>query len=227
MNPQSNGPNVLGFRQRALGALALIALAIVVVACGARPAAPKRTYLLDPAAPPAAATAKPLAVRVGVVNVAAPFRNKSFVYRESDLKFESDFYDEFFIAPTAMLSEATARALASAKVFRRVIAPSAAASDDSDYALDGFVTELYGDAREGPKMVAVLTITFYLSSSITAVPNVLWSREYRQRVAATDPGPEALARAWNTALSSILADLVRDLATVELPLAEQRPQSVR
>ncbi len=46
---------------------------------------------------------------------------------------------------------------------------------------------------------------------------MLWSREYRQRVPAADATPDALARAWNTALSAMLADLARDLAAADLP----------
>lgn len=219
MNPPLRLPPFQAFHREALHAVAVVAIAVVLASCAAfsRPATPKRTFLLDPVAPPAAAIRKPLALRVGVVNVASPFRGKAFVYRETELKYDSDFYDEFFVAPTAMLSEATARALVSANVFRRVISPGAAAADDSDYVLDGFVSELYGDAREPAKPVAVLAVTFYLSSATLAVPNVLWSREYRQRVPATGTAPEALAHAWNTALSTVLADLARDLAAAELP----------
>ena len=219
MNPHFRFPPFQALHRAALHLVALVAIAAVLASCAAfsRPATPKRTFLLDPVAPAAAALRKPLVLRVGVVNVATPFRGKAFVYRESELKYDSDFYDEFFVAPTAMLSEATARALTSANVFRRVISPGAAAADDSDYVLDGFVSELYGDTREPAKPVAVLTVTFYLSSANVAVPNVLWSREYRQRIAATEAAPEALARAWNVALSAIFADLARDLAAVELP----------
>ena len=62
-------------------------------------------FLLEPAAA-AASTGTPKAesVRVGIVNVAAPYRGKTFIYRESDLRYESDYYDEFFIAPAIMLS---------------------------------------------------------------------------------------------------------------------------
>lgn len=218
MNPLYCVPPSPVLRRRVLNAVALVAIAALLASCSlSRQAATKRTFLLDPLAPSAAAVRKPLALRVGVVNVATPFRAKSFVYRESELKYEADFYDEFFVAPAAMLSEATARALASANVFRRVISPGAAAADDSDYVLDGFVSELYGDMREAAKPTAVLTVTFYLSPANLAVPNVLWSREYRQRVPASESSPEALALAWNTALSTVLADLARDLAAVELP----------
>ncbi len=83
--------------------------------------------------------------------------------------------------------------------------------------LDGFASELYGDTRNAATPTAVLTIAFYLSPTGTARSGVTWSREYRQRVIASGTSAEALARAWNSALSAIFTDLARDLAAAELP----------
>ena len=201
---------------RMLSVVAVLAIAVALGACTLSRQAPvKRTFLLEPAPPPMASVQKLASLRVGLVNVAAPFRGKAFVYRQDELKFEADYYSEFFVAPAAMLSESTARALAAASVFRRTIPPGAA--DAGDYVLDGFASELYGDARDAAKPVAVVAITFYLSPAHAMTPNVIGSREYRQRAPAAEATPEALARAWNAALSTILADLARDLAAAELP----------
>jgi uncharacterized lipoprotein YmbA len=217
MKPSSPPPSPREVLRLAGGALALIAIAAVLASCSLSRMAPvKRTFLLDPAMPPMASVQKLAVLRVGIVNVGAPFRGKAFVYRQDELKYEADYYHEFFVAPVAMLSEATAKALAAANVFRRVVPPGATA-DEGDYVLDGFASELYGDARDAGKPAAVLAVTYYLSSAKAAIPTVLWSREYRQRVAFTGADPEALARAWNTALSAVLADLARDLAAADLP----------
>jgi cholesterol transport system auxiliary component len=203
-------------RARALTLVGVIAVAATLGACTlARPNVTKHTFLLEPTPPPMASVQKLVSVRVGVVNVAAPYRGKAFVYRHGELQFEADFYNEYFVAPAAMLSEATAWALASANVFRRTIPPGAA--DAGDYVLEGFASELYGDARDPAKPVAVVAITFYLSPAQAMTSNVIWSREYRQRAPAAETTPEALARGWNAALSTILADLARDLAAAELP----------
>jgi cholesterol transport system auxiliary component len=163
-----------------------------------------------------AGTPKPASVRVGVVNVAAPFRGKAFVYRESDLRYDSDFYDEFFIAPAIMLSDATAKALAASNVFRRVV-PFGASSEEGDYVLDGFVSELYADTRDPAAPAAVVTVTYYLTPMNVVNPGVVWTREYRQRAKVAGTGSEAIARGWNAALSAVLAELTRDLAAAELP----------
>jgi len=202
---------------RSLAAIAIILLAGLLASCSlSSPAPVKHMYLLEAAAPPAAAVQKIASLRIGVINVAAPFRGRALVYRRDDITYEADFYSEYFVAPAAMLGEATAKALTAANVFRRVIPPGAA-PDDGEYVLDGFVTELYGDVREAGKPAAVITATFYLSTANTATAKVIWSREYRQRVPVSDGSSDALARASNTALSAILADLARDLAAAQLP----------
>jgi cholesterol transport system auxiliary component len=203
--------------RRVLVAVVALAAVAALASCGlSRPSPVKRTYLLEPAAPSAAATPRPATLRVGVVTVAAPFRGRTFVYRESDLKYDSDYYDEFFIPPATMLAETTARALVAANVFRRVV-PGSSTGEDGDYVLDAFVLELYGDTRNAAAPEAVLTIAFYLSPTNVVAPGVLWTREYQKRVAIAGKGPEALARGWNSALAAIYADLARDLAAATLP----------
>jgi cholesterol transport system auxiliary component len=202
---------------RALAAIAVLVLAGTLAACSlSRPSPLKHMYLIEAAPPPAAAAAKNVSVRIGAINVASAFRGRTLVYRRDELTYESDFYSEYFVAPAAMLADATAKALIAANVFRRVIPPGAS-PDDADYVLDGFVTELYGDLRESGKPASVLTATFYLSTTTTSSPKIVFTREYRQRVAAGDGSPDALAHGWNTALSAMLADLARDLAALSLP----------
>jgi cholesterol transport system auxiliary component len=182
-----------------------------------RPAPVKRTFLLDPPLPPAnAAPPKPLVLRVGAINVAAPFRGKTFVYRRSDLGYEADYYDEFFVPPATMLADATAKGLAAARVFERVV-PAGAAGNEGDYLLDGFVSALYGDARQEGRGSAELGVTFYLTPMATLGSAPVWTHEYAQHVALAASTPDALAQALNAALGAVLRDLARDLTAVDLP----------
>jgi uncharacterized lipoprotein YmbA len=197
----------------ARSALAL-ALAVALSGCSfSRPAPVKNTFMLDPTLPSPAAAAKPATLRIGAVNVAAPYRDRSFVYRTGELQFESDFYHEFFVAPASMLSQATGRALDSAKVFARVV-PAGSAPEEGDYVLEAFVSDLYADARRNPAG-AVLGATFYLTR--TSFPSsVVWSRGYLERVALKDSSAESLAQAWNEALSRMLEALASDLAALDV-----------
>lgn len=195
--------------------VAAIALTAALAGCSAlsRPAPVRQTYLLEPALPPAVATPKPRSVRVSRVEVAAPYRGREFVYRTDALRYETDYYDQFLVAPTAMFTEQTSRALEAARVFERVVPTGSGA--DSDLALEGFVSALYADARDGAPVGAELAVTYYLSSEAGGVTPT-WSHEYRRHVDLSTRTPAAYAAALNQAFGEILAELTRDLAALPL-----------
>jgi cholesterol transport system auxiliary component len=199
---------------RAGALLAALALATALGGCSlTRPAPVKNTFLLDPRLPPPAAAPKAVTLRIGTINVAAPYRDRAFVYRTGELQFETDFYYEFLVAPGAMIAQATARALDRANIATRVV-PSGTAPEEGDFVLEAFVSDLYADARQKPA-AAVVGITFYLTKT-TFPSSVVWSRAYAERVALPQSAPDALASAWNEALSRILESLARDLAAAGL-----------
>jgi ABC-type uncharacterized transport system auxiliary subunit len=198
---------------RCLG-VALCAVALAACNPLTRPAPVRQTYLLEPPLPPAAAKSRPESVRVSRVDVAAPFRGREFVYRVEALRYETDFYDQFLVAPSAMFAEQTGRALDAARVFARVVPPGSGA--DADATLQGFVSALFADARNGEPVAAELTITYYLARTDTGATPV-WSHEYHRRVELAQRTPSAYAEALNRAFGDILAELVRDLAALPVP----------
>jgi ABC-type uncharacterized transport system auxiliary subunit len=139
---------------------------------------------------------------------------RSFVVRDSDVKYASDFYHEFFVPPAVMLADATARALAAAKVFTHVARPGA--SVDADWILEGFVGALYADARDPAKPLAVIEVTYYLSRDNGGADAPVWSKAYRRRM-PFEPGTLAYVNGLNAGLSEILAELATDLAAAQLP----------
>jgi cholesterol transport system auxiliary component len=192
----------------------LVAVTVLGGCALSRPAPIKHTFLLEPPVAAAGARVHPSALRVGTINVAAPFRGRALIYRLTELKYDADFYSEFLVAPAAMIGEITARSLDRSGVFARVIPPGA--PPDGDWVLDGFVSALYGDVRDPAKPKAELAISFFLSRADAASSTPLWSRNYERRVAVPDATPEAYARALSGALGEILADLARDLAAADL-----------
>jgi cholesterol transport system auxiliary component len=191
-------------------------LAFAIAGCGlTRPATVKQTYLLQ-TPPPLQNPGTPRAttLRIGAINVATPFRGKSLVYREGELKYESDFYNEFFVAPAAMFTESAGTWLATAGLFKAVL--PAGTNADGDYVLEGFVGELYGDYRAGNR-AAVLSAKFFLidASVLSGVP--VWETEIRERVPLSSDAPDALAAGINAAWAATLNDLARAIAQAKLP----------
>jgi ABC-type uncharacterized transport system auxiliary subunit len=196
-------------------ALVLLPLAAALPGCTfTRPAPIKRTFLLDPALPVPGPRTQPGMLRIGTITVAAPYRDRGFVYRTGELKVEADFYHEYFASPASMVSESVARAMASARVFERVV-QAGAGIEGADYVLEGFVSALYADARTAPAEAEV-AITWYVSRA-TYPGGVVWSREYRERAPIDGTSADAVAGAMNAALARVLGALARDLASAELP----------
>ena len=206
-------------RDRARRAL-LVAAALALASCSVtRPSPVKQTFLLDPPAPAAVAKTQPTSLRMGTVNVGAPFRGRGFVSREGDLRYETDFYNEFLIPPATTIGELTGRALERAKVFT-LVAP-ANATADTDWILDGFVTSLYVDARQPAKMYADVDVSYYLFRADGGNGLPAWTQTYRQRAPLSGPTAQAYADALNVALGQVFADLSRDLAAADLSAAKR------
>lgn len=199
-------------------AILICALLVALLETGCsltRPMPVKASYLLDPAFPAPVAKMQAGTLRVGTVNVGVAFRGRSFVVRDSEFRFDSDFYHEFFVPPGVMIADATAQALARGKVFSLVTRPGAVT--DADWVLDGFVGALNADARDATKPAAVLEITYFLSRDNGGATSPVWSRAYAKRVSFPMSNTDAYVAAQNTALSEILAELTRDLAAAQLP----------
>ncbi len=199
-----------------LRAALFLTLLLFSAGCGlSRPALVKHYYLLDVAPKPAdGPPAHPAAVRITGFEVAAPFADRSLVYRADQERYEADFYDEFFVLPRAMVTSKVVEWLTVRRIFATTLSPSSGL--DAAYAIEGLVIEMYGDLRKKGETDAVFAIQVFVSQSGAADRSIVLERTYSHRVHVPDGSAEAITKGLSQAFQQCLMDLESDLRALQL-----------
>ncbi len=180
-----------------------------------RPALVKHYYLLDIAPKPAdTPPAHAAAIKVTGFEVAAPFADRSLVYRMDQERYEADFYDEFFVLPRAMVTSKVVEWLTVRRIFGTTLPPSSGL--DAAYAIEGLVIEMYGDLRKKGEIDAVFTVQVFVSQSGAVDRSIPLERTYGHRVRVPDGGAEAISKGLSQAFQQCLMDLESDLRALQL-----------
>jgi cholesterol transport system auxiliary component len=175
----------------------------------------KRYFVLEVSANPS--SANPTAnetLEVSNIRVSPRYADRSFVYRTSEAGYESDFYNQFLIAPASLITEEVRKGLIETQTFKHVI--GAASQSQPNYVLEGAVNALYGDFRNADSPRAVLEMEFFLTSEIPAKPGILLQKRYAKSIPLSSRTPEALVKGWNQSLEEILTSLAADLKAADL-----------
>jgi len=149
------------------------------------------------------------ALKIATFSVSPQYDGRGFVYYKGSSIYESDFYNEFFISPGAMLTEEVRQWVAASGLFRHVADLSGARKPT--YLLEGRIAALYGDYSKASAPKAVLEAEFLLTQDVSAGAYRLLDNRYRRAVLLDGSAPTALVAGWNEALRQILTDLERDL----------------
>jgi cholesterol transport system auxiliary component len=180
----------------------------------------KRSFVLDVGAPRQETPAKGVVVlKINKLRASPLFAGRAMVYRVADLQYESDFYDEWFVAPGTLVTQEVYRWLSQSTGFQLVVVGTNHV--EPTHLLEGTLTEFYGDFRAAPQ--AVLGLELRLLDAIHDRPP-FFRRTYRQEVPLSDRSSEALARGLTDALRVVLVDLAKDIAAVE---PDRTPNSPR
>jgi cholesterol transport system auxiliary component len=171
----------------------------------------KRSFVLDVGAPPQETPANgAIVLKINKLRVSPLFAGRAMVYRVADLQYESDFYDEWFVAPGTLVTQQVHQWLSRSAGFEMVVVGTNHV--EPTHLLEGTVTEFYGDFRAAPR--AVLGLELHLLDAIHE--RQFFRRTYHQDVPLSDQSSEALARGLTEALRAVLVDVVKDITAVEL-----------
>jgi cholesterol transport system auxiliary component len=156
-----------------------------------------------------------LTLQVRPFRVAAPFDQKSFVYRLKDQQYEVDYYHEFVTQPALLLTDIIRQNLEDSGPFKTVLSPFSLV--EPDYFIEGQATELTGDFQDKTQPQAVMTIQFWLIQTQTKPAQLVWHQSYHATVPLPDSSPQALAAGWTKTLQQILDRLRTDLRSKIAP----------
>jgi cholesterol transport system auxiliary component len=146
---------------------------------------------------------------VSDIRISPRYEGQSFVYRISDASYESDFYNQFLIAPAALVTEEVRKGLTQSRIFEYVI--NSSSQLQPTHRLDGIVNALYGDFRNISASRAVLEIEFFLSKQLPTGTEIVMNKRYSKAVPLSGRSPDALVKGWDEALDGILTSLIADL----------------
>ena len=194
----------------------LLAVVSLLTGCLSRPALHTQTLAFDPptGSEPRDVPRSERVVSIRSLRVAAPFDDRSLIYRMGDFSYEADPYAEFLVSPAESLRPPIRSWMHRSELFRTVVEPGSALRPDIMAEIT--VLELYGDFRRPPEPEAVLTLRFVLLDSPEGISGKLaFEQEYSRRVLLKGRNANALMAGWNEALNQILAQLGSDLRRLD------------
>jgi cholesterol transport system auxiliary component len=203
---------------RAAPHLLLVSACVLLLSgCGlSRPAPVKHYYLLQTSTPPNdAAPAHRVAIKVDGFEVAPPFASTSLVYRLDDERYEADFYNEFFVAPRAMVTSRVSEWLTARHIFSSVLPPSSTLA--APYSMEGLVNAMYGDLRNSAEPSAVFAMQVFITQTSTPEHRIVFEHAYSHTVRIPDRSAESVVKGLGQAFQQCLADLETNLRALELP----------
>ena len=137
------------------------------------------------------------------------YHGREFIYRLSNVRYQTDYYNLFLVSPGALLAEETGQWLAQGGPFERVIAASSRVR--ATHLLEGTVVLMEGDFRNVGAPKAALGVSLTLIDQTAILPTIVFQKHYTQFMALSNTAPATLVEGWNKALQSILTGVETDL----------------
>jgi cholesterol transport system auxiliary component len=157
-------------------------------------------------------------LQISSAHVSPRYADRNFVYRRSDTRFESDFYNQFLISPGELVTEELRRELSKAGIFKFVVGSANFLAPT--HTMETIVNTLYGDFRQLEAPKAVIEIEFFLTQEASP-SGIVFHKLYQRIVPVQERNPEALVKGWNQGFEAISTSLVGDLKASQLQLNKQ------
>ena len=172
----------------------------------------KRSFVLDVSPERREpASESPIVLKIKKFHVFPLFTGRAMVYRLGELQYENDFYDEWFVSPSLLLTRQFHDWLSKSGRFRFVLVGTD--HIEPTHLLEGSVAEFYGDYRLAQSPKAIFGIELLLLDRLNEW-QVIFRRTYHKEVPLADRSPDALVGGLSEAVRLVLVDLEREIAAV-------------
>jgi cholesterol transport system auxiliary component len=145
------------------------------------------------------------------VKISPRYEDSDLVYKIGENGFEADYYNSFFVPPASMVTQDLRVWIGESGLFANVLGPDSMGT--GDLLLEGVVNSIYGD-YSASEHKAVLNMQFLLLDNSNADLPIIYSRNFDREIPIKSNGADVLVRAFNEGLTSIFAELEKDLGEV-------------
>lgn len=192
---------------------AILAAVALLGACSnplSRPYPEKRLYVLTAQrSSPLPAPVRGRTLMVRSVTAAPGMEGRGLITRRPGNVQESDFWNEFFTSPAAMVQAAVRQWLSDSGLFVAVLDQGSAGQ--ADLALEAVLVAAIGDGAAPAAPFARLHLQTLLLGLDRTPPRILARGDYDRRVPVASLAPEVVVPGLSQALALVLADLEADL----------------
>ena len=194
--------------------LYLIAAGLVATCFGCRELNQydKRQFVLDVSRSqenPAADAEVILEVRR--LRIDSRFDSKDLIYRRGEFEYESDFHNEYLVAPEVMITDQVRRWLANSGLFKKVVEPGSLL--EPTHTMEGSINALYADFRDESAPKAVMEIDFFVIVQEPSEDRLVYSDSYKTSKAIENRSADGVVEGVNQCLEGILRGLEEGIKT--------------
>ncbi len=135
------------------------------------------------------------------------FDSNYFIYRIFPNQYIYDYYNNFIVSPSSIITDDIKKNLYAAPYFKYVKPDE---FEDIKYRLWGTIIKLYGDMQKKNNPEAVMTIRIVLEKKIATGFKSVINKIYPARVFFAKGGARGLVDAWGICLKRIMSSFYKD-----------------
>ncbi len=148
-------------------------------------------------------------VKVRTFDSVSLFADKTFVFRTGALNYEKDYYNQFILFPTTMITEEVKKWLSSVPQMITII--DRGSLIPAEFEITGKILELYGDIHDKKNPKACLSLEFVVFDIRQIPAKAILRKSYDEQITLERLTIINLVEGWNIALRNIMHDFEIDL----------------